>query len=195
VLTRFGKWDEMLAQPEPREKNAYLQAMYRYARGLAFLGKRKTGNALAERERMEAMAGRVPEGETLMINASRDVLAVGLADLDARISRARGDRKAEIAHWRRAVELQDRLKYMEPPEWHYSVREALGGALLRNRNADEAEAVFREDLRQNPRNGRSLFGLLESLRAQQKDAGVEWVKREFGEAWKNSTLSLAIDDL
>ena len=85
--------------------------------------------------------------------------------------------------------------YMEPPEWHFSLREALGGALLRRGEAAEAETVFRKDLEINPRSGRSLFGLLESLQAQQKTASIDWVKREFADAWKHSALSLKVGDL
>jgi hypothetical protein len=84
---------------------------------------------------------------------------------------------------------------MEPPEWHYSVREALGGALLRAGAAGEAEAVFRKDLEQNPRNGRSLFGLLEALKAQQKSTSVDWVRQEFSEAWKYSMTGLQVSGL
>jgi tetratricopeptide (TPR) repeat protein len=195
ILTRFAKWNEMLAKPEPAAKTAFLQAMYRYSRGVAFAGLGKTGEAQAERERMEAISSRVPDAEMLMTNSSRSVLAIGLADLDARIARAKGDSDAEIAHWRRAVALQDGLHYMEPPEWHYSVREALGGALLRAGAAGEAEAVFRKDLEQNPRNGRSLFGLLEALKAQQKSTSVDWVRQEFSEAWKYSMTGLQVSGL
>ena len=195
VLTRFGKWKEMLAEPEPKEKAPMMHAYYRYARGFAFAGLDRVADARAERERMEAICGRIPENETLMINRTRDVAAIGLADLDARIARAGKDGDTEIANFRRAVEMQDKLGYMEPPEWHYSVREALGGALLRQGKAAEAETVFRKDLQINPRNGRSLFGLLEALRAQNKSASIEWVKREFADAWKHSAVLLNVTDL
>jgi hypothetical protein len=195
VFTRFGKWEEMLAEPEPTDKNAALHCFYRYARGLAFAGLGRVTDAQAERERMQAMWGRIPEKETMMINTARDILAVGMADLDARIARAKKDSPAEIAHLRRAVELQDKLKYMEPPEWHYSMRESLGGALLRAGNAAEGETVFRKDLENHPRNGRSLFGLLEALKMQKRDVDAEWVKRELTEAWKYSAGPLRIGDL
>ena len=117
---------------------------------------------------------------------------MGVAELGAKIARAKGDTAAEIRHLRRAVELQDKLGYMEPPEWHYPLREALGGALLRDGRPAEAEAVFRQDLDINPRNGRSLYGLLESLKAQGKSAGAGWVRKQFVEAWKHSTTVLEI---
>jgi hypothetical protein len=84
---------------------------------------------------------------------------------------------------------------MEPPEWHYPVREALGGALLRRGQAAEAEAVFRKDLAINPRNGRSLYGLLESLRAQARSVDAAWVEKQFAEAWKHSDLALGAGKL
>jgi tetratricopeptide (TPR) repeat protein len=195
ILTRFAKWDEMLVQARPREKNRFLNAMYRYSRGLAFAGLGKVAEAKEERAEMEEITCGIPEQEMLMINSVRKVLAIGLADLDARIARAQNDAEGEIAQWRRAVELQDKLSYMEPPEWHYPVREALGGALLRQGKAAEAETVFRKDLEINPRNGRSLFGLLEALKVQQKSVSTDWVRKEFSEAWKYSPTLLSINDL
>ena len=101
----------------------------------------------------------------------------------------------EIAHWRRAVAVEDALGYMEPPEWHYPVRESLGGALLRNGNPAEAESVFRKDLEIHPRNGRSLFGLLEALKAQAKQESIAWVQGELDEAWKNAAARITIEGL
>ena len=70
------------------------------------------------------------------------------------------------------------------------MRESLGAALLKSGQAAEAEAVFRADLKRNPRNGRSLFGLLESLKAQKKTVNAQWVQSEFDSAWKSSPLRL-----
>jgi tetratricopeptide (TPR) repeat protein len=142
-----------------------------------------------------ALCARIPENETLMINNTRSVMAIGVAELEAKIARAKGDAEAEIAQLSKAVDLQDDLGYMEPPEWHYPVREALGGALLRHGRAAEAESVFRKDLEINPRNGRSLYGLLQSLRAQGKSVGVEWVTKEFEDAWKHAEAMLEVTKL
>jgi hypothetical protein len=67
--------------------------------------------------------------------------------------------------------------------------------LLRSGQPAEAEAVFREDLKRNPRNGRSLFGLIESLKAQNKTTQADWVRREFETAWKRAQVQLRIEDL
>jgi len=83
--------------------------------------------------------------------------------LDARLAAAASDREGAVAAWRRAVEREDALAYDEPPAWYYPVRESLGAALYVAGRPAEAEAVFRDDLARNPRNGRSLFGLREAL--------------------------------
>ncbi len=115
--------------------------------------------------------------------------------LEARIAWAKGDKKAAVEAWHKAVEAQDALNYDEPPGWYYPVRESLGGALLLSGDAAGAEKVFRADLEQNPRNGRSLFGLMESLKAQGKQAAAQLVQWEFEMAWKNADTKLRVEDL
>jgi len=195
VLARYGKWGQVLAEPEPADKLPMLHGLYRYARGVSLAALGRIDEARAERERLDAIYARIAEQEMQMNNSSRNILAVGMADLDARIARSAKDQAGEIRWLRRAVELQDRLNYMEPPEWHYSMREALGGALLRAGDAREAEAVFRRDLELHPRNGRSLFGLLSALRMRGDTDGALLVEREFGEAWKHASTTLEVGKL
>ena len=112
--------------------------------------------------------------------------------LDARL--AEND-SAALALWEKAAQAQDALSYDEPPSWYYPVRESLGGALLRTGRAREAEAAFREGLRRNPRDGRLLFGLMLSLRAQGKAEAAAMVRSEFEEAWKKADVTLSVGDL
>ena len=123
------------------------------------------------------------------------VLAVADAVLAAQLAQAAHDHDAAIAAWRRAVEREDSLAYDEPPAWYYPVRESLGGALCRAGHPDQAEAVFRDDLARHPRNGRSLFGLEQALRAQGKAAAAARVAREFRTAWASADIRLRLDDL
>ena len=183
VLIRFEKWEEMTKQTTPTEKDLFLRAIYLYSQGaaLAAIGK---GDAAAELMGMiDAIAKEIPAEAVAMFNPAKQVLALASVDLGARIARTRGEIDLELAQWRRAVALEDGLSYMEPPDWYYPTRESLGKALLRQGKAGDAEWVFRKDLEKNPRNGRSLAGLLESLRAQQKGESVTFVEKEFREAW------------
>ncbi len=72
------------------------------------------------------------------------------------------------------------------------MRESLGAALLAEGKAQEAEQVFRADLKQNPRNPRSLYGLMEALRMEKREADAVWVEKEFNAAWKNADTKLTL---
>jgi hypothetical protein len=94
---------------------------------------------------------------------------------------------------RKGVEVEDSLAYDEPPAWFLPTRETLGGALMWKGDFTTAEQVFRDDLLRNRRNGRSLFGLMESLKAQRKDYSI--AQSEFEKAWKNADEKLTLRDL
>ncbi|HSP06922.1 MAG TPA: hypothetical protein VLR94_07075, partial [Acidobacteriota bacterium] len=80
-------------------------------------------------------------------------------------------------------------------DWYYPTRESLGAALYMDGQYTEAEAVFREDLKHNLRSGRSLFGLMESLKAQKKTDDAALVQQQFDTAWKNAEVKLQIEDM
>jgi hypothetical protein len=75
------------------------------------------------------------------------------------------------------------------------VRESLGAALLMSGDATGAEKVFRTDLDQHPRNPRSLFGLIETLKAQGKNYDGGFVQKQFEASWKGESSTLRIGDL
>ena len=102
---------------------------------------------------------------------------------------------AAIQDLREAVAIQDTLKYGEPPDWFFPVRESLGAALLKNGDASGAEKVFREDLDRNPRNPRSLFGLQQALMQQHRDYDAGFIESQFEASWKGGASQLKLDDL
>lgn len=85
------------------------------------------------------------------------------------------------------MRLQDELRYFEPPPWYYPVRHSLGAALLAAGRAVEAEAVYREDLKQYPENAWSLFGLWQSLRIQ-----AALVEQRFHTAWSHADVTVLV---
>jgi hypothetical protein len=91
--------------------------------------------------------------------------------------------------------MQDKLIYIEPPDWYYPVRESLGGALLRAGRRADAARVFRDDLSRNARNPRSLFGLSKTLAAMGDAAGAERTQRQFEDAWKHADVTLTLKSL
>jgi TolA-binding protein len=67
--------------------------------------------------------------------------------------------------------------------------------LIQSGDYQEAEKIFRADLVKNPRNGRSLFGLMESLKAQDKTDAARFVRSQFEAAWKNADTTLRVGEL
>ena len=197
VLLRFHRWDEILKLPPPDSKLAMTTAFWHLARGSAAAATGQMGIAETERGALEATRKETPADVefSMFSNKAQAFLDLAAKILDARIATAHADRGRAIEYWKNAVQIEDRLYYGEPPEWFYPVRESLGAALLLNGQAAQAEAVFRADLEQYPRNPRSLFGLWKSLQAQNKIADAEWVRKEFEAAWKNADVKLELGDL
>ena len=191
VDTRFGNWDAILARPEPLKDLPATHALWRYSRAIAYATDGKMDAAEKERTFFAQEAAAFPPNAMLgEQNKASDVLGIASHIIEARIAAAKGQKDEAIAHWEKAVEIQDTLNYHEPADWYYPVRESLGAALLLAGKLVDAESVFRGDLRQNPRNPRSLFGLKETLRAQGKEADAAWVDRQFKEAWKSADTEL-----
>ena len=82
------------------------------------------------------------------------------------------------------MKLQDGLVYDEPPDWYYPTRESLGLELLAMGKTGEAEAVYREDLKLNPGNPRSLYGLAMALRTQGRLGEAAMIEKQFSNAWR-----------
>ena len=117
-------------------------------------------------------------------NKTRDILKIASDVLAAKLATAKHENKQAVAQLKDAVAVQDALKYGEPPDWFYPVRESLGAVLFLDGQISEAEQMFREDLRRNPRNPRSLFGLLLVLRSRGRSHDAGFVQVEFDAAWK-----------
>lgn len=171
-------------------------AFWHFARGSAFAAKGQVANAKGERQVVAKASKEIPFDVefSFYFNKARTFLDLAGNILDARIAAAKGDQPGAIGYWEKAVEIQDKLNYGEPPGWFYSVRESLGAALLLSRQAEQAEAVFRADLMKYPRNPRSLFGLFKALEAEKKSADVGEVRREFESAWMDAD-TLTLEDL
>lgn len=197
ISVRFGRWDDVLKAPEPAAASAPISnAFWHWARGMALVGTGKTAEAEAALKTFKTKSAAIPADTGYGQNTTGAVFKIAEQFLNARLAAARGDRKAAVNFLRQAVAAEDALAYDEPPGWYHPLsRESLGGALLLDRQYAEAEAVFREDLRRNRRNGRSLFGLAESLRAQGRTREAELVGREFERAWKHADTRLTVADL
>jgi tetratricopeptide (TPR) repeat protein len=191
ALARFGRWDEVLALPAPSEKLVYARGVWHYARGLA---QSATGQGEAARSELAALTrirDGVPAERTLAgFFKTRDMLTLAAEVLAGELAARRGETDLAIRHLAEAVRIQDGHWFTEPPPWYFPVRQSLGAVLLQAGRAAEAEAAYREDLRRNPENGWSLFGLAQSLRAQGKGDEAGTVDARFRRAWARADVTL-----
>ena len=189
---RFGRWDEIASAPNPAEDLPYVTAIWHYAQGMAALRQSRLDDADGHLAALRPIAND-PAMEALMM-WDRYPLAhsarIAERTLTAELAAARSDHGAAVAALREAAAIEDGIPYDEPPGWHAPVRHSLGAVLLAAGRAKEAEQVYREELRRNPGNGWSLFGLAASLEAQRKGREAADARHLFAEAWRNADIEL-----
>jgi tetratricopeptide (TPR) repeat protein len=174
VLVRFGKWQEILAEPLPDDPELYsvTTAMLHYAKGVAHAASAHIAAAEAEQQRFTAAYARVPETRYIFNNKCTDILAIAAAMLQGEIAYRQGNHDSAFTHLRQAVTLDDSLPYDEPWGWMQPARHALGALLLEQDRVAEAMQVYQADLgldntlrraAQHPDNVWSLHGYVECL--------------------------------
>jgi len=190
TLARFAKWKEILEQPAPKQTLRYSNAMWHYARGRAFVGLGKLGDAEKERDALAAIAADPQLAGFKMQSGSTagQLMSIARHVLDASIAEARGRTDDAVSNLRAAVEIQDSLPYTEPPPWYFPVRHALGATLLKAKRTAEAEQVYRADLERNRGNGWALYGLAASLRAGGDGKDAAAADKRFKEAWARADV-------
>ena len=148
VYIRFGRWQEIIAQPLPADPTLYCvtTASIHYAKGVAHPSLGQVAEAEREQALFRAAAAGVPESRLLHVNKCVDLLAIAEAMLQGEIEYRKGNFDVAFAELRRAVTLDDNLPYDEPWGWIQPTRHALGALLFEQGRVDEAEQVYREDL-------------------------------------------------
>jgi tetratricopeptide (TPR) repeat protein len=194
VLTRFGRWDDVLASPLPPSDLRVTTGLVYYARGVAHAAKGQAAEAQAALDTVRVIAeGTTPADQTAMTSGegeNKTVMDIALHALMGEIAFRQGKLDDAVTHFREAARLEDTFNYIEPPQWYYPVRASLGAVLLKAGKPAEAETVYREDLRRFPDNGWSLFGLEASLRAQGKNGEAEGVRGRRLKAWSSADITI-----
>jgi tetratricopeptide (TPR) repeat protein len=171
TLIRFGRFDEVL-EVKARPDRPVPAGMWDFAQGYAYL---RTGQA----DMAKVYLGRVRKGAETPKAEFRDHPAsrlLGLVGdlLEGEILRDEQQLDAAIAKFESAVAQDDALEYDEPEPLPFPARHWLGAALIEAKRFADAERVYREDLKQHPRNGWSLLGLKQAIEGQGRtDAEVD----------------------
>lgn len=188
---RFGKWDEILAAAQPPEELAFSRGIWHYARGVALIHRGEMQAAKAEYEAI----GPLRKDMTVRFLDERDypaslILSIAQDLLRGELELAGGDHGKAIRYFEEAVASQDSLPYTEPPFWYYPTRQSLGYALMEAGRHAEAEAVYRRDLEDYPRNGWSMFGLAQALAAQGRQSEADDMMARFNNVWQAADVQL-----
>lgn len=190
---RFGQWQAIQQSPEPAADLPYMRAIWHYAQGMAAL---RTGDTAAAKQHYAALLALTTEPVIAAMKVwDRYSLNHGvlLAErtLAAELAWAANKQDVAITALQQALLVEDKLPYDEPPAWHAPLRQTLGAMLLEAGRAGEAEQVYRQELRRNPENGWSLFGLEQALRSQDKKREADGVAARFKQAWAHADITLA----
>ena len=198
VEIRFHHWNELLKMPQPDSSMKTATVFWHFGRGLALAGTGKIAEAEAEYKIVSDAEAATPPDVIFQMpinNKAKDNMKIAKDVLGAKIAVAKKDNGGAIVMLQDAVAIQDTLKYGEPPDWFYPVRESLGGILLVNGDAAGAERVFRDDLDRNLRNPRSLWGLHQALMEQKRGYDAGFIQKQFDSSWKGGAGNLKLDDL
>ncbi|HHP7231735.1 MAG TPA: hypothetical protein ACFCUY_12865 [Xenococcaceae cyanobacterium] len=196
-LVRFGKWQEILATPQPELDLKYPTGVWHYARGLAYTATGKLPQAKQELQALTTLA-KDPELASVTIwdlNTTQNLLQIATKVLAGEIDAKQENYDSAIAHLTQAVQLEDALNYNEPPDWSTPTRQYLGALFLAAQRPTEAEQVYRQDLAIYPNNGWSLWGLAQSLQLQGKAAAAKAVQQQFNSAWQYADVKLTTSQL
>jgi tetratricopeptide (TPR) repeat protein len=185
---RFDRWDRILATPPPPADLPYATGLSQYARGIAQARSGNTEDAQTELAALRKSAAK-PELQELPIlsyNSAASVLAIAEATLTGEVAAARKDWTEAERQLTRAAELEDRLIYIEPPEWPVTARQHLGRIQNEAGRFAAAQKTYEADLVRFPENVWALRGLAMSLEKQGKIADAKAVQARLTKAMSGS---------
>lgn len=189
ALTNFGRWNEILIEPQPPVHLHFSNGIWRYARAIAYTKLGQLDAVRAEHTALQAVrrAAGIAQLDAADYPAT---LLLEIADqlVQGEVLMAEGNHAKAIDSFKIAVTIQSQLPYTEPPFWYYPTQLSLGKALLESGDGAQAEIVYRENLKHYPRNAWALYGLMRSLEAQGKDSND--IRAAFNQAWQRADVKL-----
>ena len=185
-MIRFGRWEELLRELPPPKGLRLMEGMWRLGRGLALVGTGRLPGAEGEHVALAGLTKQIRRDRTKEEKTERALLKIAERVLAGELAVRRQRYDDAIRLFEEAIKMEEALPFSEPPLWPLSVRHHLGAVLLLADRPSEAEAVYHADLLSHPDNGWALIGLIQSLRAQQKDDQAAEAEDRFKKAWAHA---------
>ncbi len=191
VQKRFGRWDELLAEPAPPSSFRVSTAVWHAHRAIAFAAKKDFANAKREQTAFRAAIKKVPHKTRFReFDLALKFLMTSELFISGEIALHKGELDEAIRYLKDAVVIEDMLGYGEPPLWLQPTRHALGAVYLKAGQFANAERTYREDLAKWPGNGWSLYGLSRALEEQGKTGEAKSIRAEYERVWANANEPL-----
>ena len=163
-----------------------MEGMWRLGRGLALVATGRLSGAEGEHVILAGLTKQIRRDRTTEERTDRALLKIAERVLAGELAARRHHYDDAIRLLEEAIKMEEALPFSEPPLWPLSVRHHLGAVFLLADRPAEAEAVYHADLLQYPDNGWALIGLIQSLRAQQKDNQAAEAENRFKKAWAHA---------
>jgi hypothetical protein len=119
ILIRFGMWNNILELKLPDDPELYCvtTAMFHYGRGVAHAALGDISSAELERALFAKALQKVKPSRILFTNKCTDILEIAQEMLDGELEYRKNNVDVAFEHLRKAVDLENNLKYDEPWGW------------------------------------------------------------------------------
>ncbi len=183
VQKRFGRWDDILAEPAPPSFLPITTAIWHAHRAIAYAAKKDFANAKRERAEFRQVKDGIPVELMSGTDLALRVLEVSDYFIEGEIALQQGEWDLAARLLEKGADVEDTLSYGEPPQWLQPIRHTLGAVYLKNGRFEDAERVYRTDLAKWRNNGWSLYGLTRALEGQGRASEAADVERQYQRAW------------
>src|SRR6187399_2329347 len=188
---RFGKWDDILKEPQPDKSHIYRNVLSHFARGIAYSRKQDRDAASKEldamREFIKDSSLSIPmtpfSAPSVGANVAEQIL-LGVIHEDKKLY------DGATRHYKTADSLEATMVYNEPRDWLLNPKHYLGNAFLLQNDGVNAENIFRKDLLNNNENGWALYGLYKALLLQKKNTEASKVLARYKTAFSKTDMKV-----
>lgn len=196
ALAQYGSPEAILALNHTPSELAYVEAMRRYARAIAFAHRRDTKAFAGEVDALDALS----KAPTVVAMAEAGFPASDLIRLAGLVARgkqaqAAGRHAAAIDLFERAEAIEATIPYSEPAYWYYPVAQSRGAALYQAGRYADARDAFMKALFAAPNDGWALWGLAQTQRKLGNRLEAKAAEVALARVWQGDPAWLRMDRL
>jgi len=192
IEVKLGLWKEIMNSKAPEKDLKYPLVIWHYAQGMAMLSQNNVAESKKHLDSMKKIMldTKIKDLTIWDGNSLYDLCTIASKTLDGEINAKEKNYAKAISLLKEAVAKEDALDYNEPPDWFFSVRHHLGAILLDAGKYKEAVKVYENDLKNYPKNGWALRGLMNSYEKLGDKKKYQETKRGFETAWKYADIKI-----